>query len=200
MTDHTPEVRPATEADVPRAVATLGRAFEHYPWTRHTMSADRHVERLEEFNRLFIERIGLTWGRVWIADDGDAVAVWTTPETANAGDVFAELGPRFAKLAGDRLPQQQSAEAAMEPHRPTEPVWFLATVGVHPDRQGRGLGRAVLSPGIEAAAAEGVPAFLETSDENNVRLYERLGFQVSAEFELPDGGPRTWAMTRRGVA
>lgn len=196
MTANTPEVRPATEADVTRAVATLGRAFESYPWTRHTMSADRHIERLEKFNRLFIERIGLIWGRVWVADDGDAVAVWTTPETAKAGDVFAELGPRFAELAGDRLPQQRSAEAAMAPHRPTEPVWFLATVGVHPDRQGRGLGRAVLTPGIAAAAAEGVPAFLETSDENNVHLYQRLGFQISAEFELPDGGPRTWAMTR----
>ncbi len=199
MTDHVAVVRPATRADLPRAVATLGRAFEHYAWTRHTMSADRHVQRLEEFNRLFIERIGLAWGRVWVADDGDAVAVWTTPETANAGDVFAELGPRFAELAGDRLAQQQSAEAAMAQHRPIKPAWFLASVGVHPDRQGRGLGRAVLTPGIEAAVAEGVPAFLETSDANNVRLYERLGFRVTADFELPDDGPRTWAMTRPAV-
>lgn len=190
------KVRPATEADVPRAVATLGRAFEHYPFTMHTVSADRYIERLESFNRLFIERIGLRLGRVWVADEGDAVAVWTTPETAGAGDVFAELAPRLAELAGDRLPHQQAAEATMAAHRPSEPAWFLGTVGVDPDRQGHGLGRAVLTPGIEAAAAEGVPAFLETSDKNNVRFYQRLGFEVTAEYILPDGGPRTWAMVR----
>ncbi|MHA6800613.1 GNAT family N-acetyltransferase [Bounagaea algeriensis] len=200
MTEDSPGVRPATEADIPRAVSTLGRAFEHYPWTRHIISADRHLERLAEFNRLFIERIGLPHGRVWVVADGDAVAVWTTPETARAGDVFAELGPRFAELAGDRLQQQRAAEAAMAPHRPTEPAWFLGTVGVDPDRQGRGLGRAVIAPGIEAAAAEGVPAFLETSTESNVAFYERLGFAVTAEVDVPDGGPRTWAMLRSAEA
>lgn len=200
MTDQPPAVREATETDVPQAAATLGRAFAHYSWTRHTISANRHVERLEEFNRLFIERIGLHFGRVWIADDGAAVAVWTTPATAQAGDVFTELAPRLAELAGERLPQQQAAEAAMQPHRPTEPAWFLGTVGVDPARQGSGLGRAVLTPGIEAAAAAGVPAFLETSDATNVALYERLGFEVTAEVDIPDGGPRTWAMIRPAPA
>lgn len=200
VTDDAPGVRPATWTDVPCAVSTLGRAFEHYPWTRHIISSDRYLERLAEFNRLFIERIGLPHGRVWVADDGDAVAVWTTPETARAGDVFAEIGPRFADLAGDRLQQQRAAEAAMAPHRPTEPAWFLGTVGVDPDRQGRGLGRAVIAPGIAAAAAEGVPAFLETSTKSNVALYERLGFAVTAEVDVPDGGPRTWAMLRPAEA
>lgn len=200
MAEHPPAVREATETDIPRAVTTLGRAFAHYPWTRHTVSADRHIERLEGFNRLLLERIGIRFGRVWIADDGDAVAVWTTPDTAEAGDVFTELAPRLAELAGERLPQQQAAEAAMAPHRPTEPVWFLGTVGVDPARQGSGLGRAVLTPGIEAAAAAGVPAFLETSDQNNVQLYKRLGFDVTAEVDIPDGGPRTWAMTRPAPA
>lgn len=190
-----PVVRSATAADVPHCVSTLARAFEHYPWTRHTIDAERHLERLEEFHRLFLERIGLAHGRVWVADDGAAVAVWTTPRT-DAGGVFAEIGPRLAALAGDRLGARESAELAMSAHRPTEPVWFLAAVGVAPQCQGRGLARAVLAPGLDAAGAEAFPAFLETSDERNVSLYERLGFRIGAEFDLPDGGPRTWAMTR----
>ncbi|MFI0258633.1 GNAT family N-acetyltransferase [Streptomyces sp. NPDC017056] len=197
MATHDPLVRPATREDLPRALRTLQRAFADYPFTRHTIAADDHLGRLYRFNELFVSRVGLDCGKVWVADDGDAVAVWTTPETVGAVDVFAEIGPRFAEISGDRAEAAAQAEAAMRPHRPTGPVWFLGSVGVDPGRQGGGLGGAVIRPGLEAAERAGVPAFLETSDERNVRFYEHLGFTVTADYPLPGGGPRTWAMTRR---
>ncbi|TCP56410.1 acetyltransferase (GNAT) family protein [Tamaricihabitans halophyticus] len=190
------KVRLATAADVDAATRTLTEAFVDYPWTRHTIAADDHERRLETFQSLFITRIGLPHGKVWVTDDRTAVAVWTTPESTEIGAVFAELAPRFAELAGQRAAESQRAEAAMAAHRPTEPVWFLGTVGVHPDHQGKRLSSAVIQPGLDAAEEAGVPAYLETSTERNVRLYQRLGFTVRAEVELPDGGPRTWAMVR----
>ncbi|WP_216216136.1 GNAT family N-acetyltransferase [Amycolatopsis aidingensis] len=191
-----PDVRLATEADVPRAVATLGRAFDELAFTRHIIAADRHAERLHEFQELLV-RLGLRHGRVWVGAEGAAVAVWTTPETANAEAAFADLGPRFAAIAGDRAPAQANAEAVMEPHRPKEPAWFLASTGVEPGQQGRGLGTAVLRPGLEEADRVGVPAFLETSVQRNLGFYRRLGFEVTAEYPLPDDGPLTWSMLRR---
>ncbi|GCD44608.1 GNAT family N-acetyltransferase [Streptomyces paromomycinus] len=165
--------------------------------SRHTVAADDHAARLHRFNELFVTRIRLEHGRVWVADDGAAVAVWTTPETAAAGDVFAEPGPLFAETAGGRAEASAQAEAAMGVHRPGETVWFLGSVGVDPGCQGRGLGRAVVLPGLEAAEAAGLPAFLEASDARNVRFYERLGFKVTADYPIPGGGPHTWAMTRK---
>ncbi|MBF6360031.1 GNAT family N-acetyltransferase [Nocardia farcinica] len=194
-----PLVRAATEADVPAAARTLGRAFADYPWTRHVIDARDHERRVLTMQELFLTHLGLPHGRVWVTDDCSAVAVWTTPET-DAGPVFAELGPRLTELAGDRAAVQEAAEAALAPHRPTEPVWFLGTVGVDPDHQGRGLGRAVLAPGIAAADAAGVPAFLETTGEGNRRFYERLGFRVTATVEIPDDGPTTLAMLREPAA
>ncbi|WP_030662646.1 GNAT family N-acetyltransferase [Streptomyces rimosus] len=200
MTMSTPAVRPATRDDLPRALHTLQRAFADYPFTRHTIAADGHLDRLHRFNELFLTRIGMEHGRVWVADEGDAVAVWTTPETIGAGEVFSELGPLFTEIAGDRAENFAQAEAMMGPHRPTEPVWFLGSVGVDPDRQGRGLGSAVIRPGLDTADEAGVPAFLETSDERNVRFYEHLGFEVTAACVLPGGGPRTWSMLRKPEA
>ncbi|MFF3766878.1 GNAT family N-acetyltransferase [Streptomyces sp. NPDC001922] len=196
MTTNQPAVRLATREDLPRAVRTLGRAFAHYPFARHTIAADDFLTRLARFNELFISRIGLDHGQVWVADDGAAVAVWTTPETAGTGDAFTEIGPQLAELSGDRAQASAEAEAVMGSHRPTEPVWFLGSVGVDPEQQGKGLGAAVIRPGLRAADEAGVPAFLETSDERNVRFYGRLGFEVTAAYALPGGGPRTWAMTR----
>lgn len=192
----TDTVRPATADDVTRATRTLRLAFTDYPLTRHTVDARDYPRRVGALQELFLTRIGLPYGRVWVAEQGGAVTVWTTPEH-DIGPVFAEIAPAVAELAGDRAAAHHAAEAALGPHRPAEPVWFLATIGVDPDRQGRGLGRAVLLPGLDGAERAGVPAFLETSTADNVRFYQRLGFEVTAEVDLPDGGPRTWCMMRR---
>ncbi|WP_207750223.1 hypothetical protein, partial [Clostridioides difficile] len=55
---------------------------------------------------------------------------------------------------------------------------------------------AVVRPGGEAAERAGVPAFLETSAPRNLPFYERPGFTVTADVEVPEG-PRTWCMTRK---
>lgn len=192
----TPVVRPATERDVPGAVRTLTRAFADYAFTRHVVAADGHEERVRRFQELFLTRVGLRYGRTWVTDDARAVAVWTTPEQ-DPSPGFTEVGPLIEELAGDRAPAFAAAQRALDPHRPSEPVWFLATVGVAPDAQGQGLGGVVVAAGLEAADRAGHPAFLETSSERNVRFYERLGFTVTAEVELPDDGPRTWCMRRQ---
>ncbi|MEV0108971.1 hypothetical protein AB0H42_21875 [Nocardia sp. NPDC050799] len=99
------------------------------------LAADDHERRPATFQELFLIRIGLPHGRVWVADDGDAVAVRTTPVTATEA-VFTELAPRFTELAGDRAAAHSAAEAALAPHRPAGPVRFLGTVGVGPARRG----------------------------------------------------------------
>ncbi|GAA0980363.1 hypothetical protein GCM10009551_021800 [Nocardiopsis tropica] len=197
-TDETGEhmVREAAVGDVERAADTLAAAFADYPFTRHTISADDHAARLREFQRLFLAEIGLPHGRVLVSEGLDAVAVWTTPDSGGAEAVMERLLPTFVELAGDRAAAYAAAEEEMGRHRPAEPVWFLGTVGVHPGSQGRGLGRSVVAAGLREADAAGVPAFLETSAYGNVGLYESLGFAVTAEYDLPDGGPRTWSMAR----
>ncbi|MEU6413248.1 GNAT family N-acetyltransferase [Microbispora sp. NPDC046933] len=190
-----PAVRPITATDIPVAVDTLTRAFADYPYTRHVVAADGHVDRIRRFQELCLTRIGMVYGRVWVAEEGLAVAVWATPDQ-DPSPAFAEIGPLIGDLAGDRASAFEAAEQAVAPYRPQEPAWFLNTVAVAPQTQGRGLGSAVLAPGIEAAARAGYPAFLETSSERNVAFYERLGFIVTAEVQLPDEGPRTWCMRR----
>ncbi|WP_327687542.1 GNAT family N-acetyltransferase [Streptomyces platensis] len=190
-----PVVRPITDVDTPAAVETLTRAFADYPYTRHVVAADDHEDRIRRFQELCLTRVGMVYGRVWVADEGRAVAVWAAPDQ-DPSPAFAEVGPLLGDLAGDRAAAYESAEQAVAPYRPQEPAWFLNTVGVAPEAQGQGLGSAVLVPGIQAAAHAGYPAFLETSSERNVKFYERLGFEVTAEILLPDNGPRTWCMRK----
>ena len=71
-------------------------------------------------------------------------------------------------------------------------LWFL---GVHPDEQGRGAGRALLADFDARADACGVPAYLETGTFENVAWYAGAGYEILGELALPSGEP-VWRMER----
>ncbi|MDL4776904.1 MULTISPECIES: GNAT family N-acetyltransferase [Thermomonosporaceae] len=190
-------VRPATAQDLPAIADTLAEAFHDYAWMRWTVAAGDHTRRVRALQLYFTERIGLPHGRVWVAGGHgavNAVSVWTTPATVVPAELFT--APELAELHGDRAAQAHAADQAVAPYRPVTPAWFLATIGVRRGHQGRGLGGAVLRPGLAEADREGRPVYLETASESNVRFYRRYGFEVTAETDVPDGGPHAWCMTR----
>ena len=108
-----PVVRPITDADIPTAVDTLARAFADYSYTRHVIAADNHEERIRRSQELWLTRIGMVYGRVWVADEGRAVAVWAVPGQ-DPSPAFAELGPIFGELSGEADPER--AERLPELH------------------------------------------------------------------------------------
>ncbi|MFG1884452.1 GNAT family N-acetyltransferase [Micromonospora sp. NPDC049102] len=69
--------------------------------------------------------------------------------------------------------------------------WYLGVLGTHPDSAGRGWGRAVMRAGLARAAADGLPAILETSKPANVELYRRAGWEVVGSLAEP---VPTWVM------
>ena len=76
------------------------------------------------------------------------------------------------------------------------PHWYLAGIGVDPDERRRGIGSALLEPGIAAAERAGLPAVLLTNLEGNLPFYSRHGFEVVREGRTPEDGPKAWAMVR----
>ena len=67
-------------------------------------------------------------------------------------------------------------------------------LGTDPDRQGQGLGSALMRL-VRARDADGVGAFLESSKERNIDFYARHGFRVTSEIRLPRG-PLMWQTWR----
>jgi len=103
---------------------------------------------------------------------------------------------RLGTATGRFLAYGRSVEALRGRVAPG-PHWYLAGIGVDPTAQRRGIGTALLQPGIESAARDRVPAVLLTNNAANLRFYERHGFVTVDEGETPEGGPHAWAMVKR---
>jgi hypothetical protein len=61
---------------------------------------------------------------------------------------------------------------------------------------GSGHRQPLLAPQLARCDRERMPAYLESSKEQNVPLYERNGFEVTEVVQLPNGGPPAWLIWR----
>ncbi len=100
-----------------------------------------------------------------------------------------------AGLAGPYAGRMLDLFELADEHHPTEPHEYLFFVGVRPESQGGGIGRALSGPVLERADAAGHPCYLEASSTGSRTLYERLGFRAVDEL-APEGGPTFWPMVR----
>ena len=69
------------------------------------------------------------------------------------------------------------------------PHLWLEFFGVEPGRQRSGIGERPDRDGHRTADALGLPCYLETFTEPNVRYYERRGYRIVGENEVGDGVP-----------
>jgi len=92
---------------------------------------------------------------------------------------------RCLVLQGPRVISRWAAVGErLHAHHPLERHWYLGLLGVAPDRQGRGVGAALLGAFLARVDADRLPAYLETDRERNVRFYARFGFAVETRLEI----------------
>jgi GNAT superfamily N-acetyltransferase len=120
-------------------------------------------------------------------------ASFTVPPSLAVVSLFTRLLLRRGPGPLLRIPVQGKV---FERHHPNAPHYHLVFVGARRDSQGQGVGSALIKQGTRICDQQHLPAYLESSNEANVPLYQRHGFEVIAEETLPGGGPRAWFMWR----
>jgi len=135
----------------------------------------------------------------YLTGDASAAALWAAPgawamplsqitlEAAPSGLAFRH---RLIRALRTQLQVERLHAAQSSPH------WYLGYLGTRRDRQGQGLGTQMLQEVLTGVDADGVPAYLESSSERNLPLYERNGFRVIGELRALGHGPTIWRMWR----
>ncbi len=193
-----PRVRRAEPRDIPALARMLARAFFDDPVASWAWPPDSlRLKALERFQATRMRQL-IGAGEVWTSDDLSCAALWAPPGSWHSSPrETAQLVPSFAHprlivrlpliaLGWDRLERAH-------PRRP--PHFYLAVLGTDPERQGGGLGSAVLGGALEQCDSDGVAAYLESSKESNVDFYARHGFRVLEQMRLLRGPP-VWKMWR----
>ena len=192
----TPVIRPATEAELPAAGALIALSFDHLEQNRSLVpDPAARLRVMGDFFTLLTEHAPLC-GKVEVIDDPAgglaATAVWF--DRTHEMPEIPHYEERLAALAGEWLPHFQALDELFDKHHPVDPHWHLAFLAVHPDHQGRGLGGALMDSTHQDLA--GTPAYLEATNEDNIRLYHRYGYSDMIPFDIrmPDDTPfyRMW--------
>ena len=104
------------------------------------------------------------------------------------------MAPTAIGAFGRNLPKALTWVSRWSKRDPSRPHVHLGPIGVTPELQGRGIGSEMLSLYCEGLDLAGKAGYLETDKRENVRLYERFGFEVQDQAEVL--GVENWFMWR----
>ena len=193
------QVVAATRSELDDVAATLGSAFADDPllvWmTGRDGPQQRRIESI--FRALLRPVLAQEHHLVHRTADGAGAAVWHAPDQWRTGTLDGvRMLPALVRACGRNLLRAGRCVAEIERLHPGEPSYYLEMLGTRQERQGQGLGSALLQPMLARCDAEGRPAYLESSNPRNIAFYHRHGFDVREEVVPVPGAPVVTTMWR----
>ncbi|MGW7607689.1 GNAT family N-acetyltransferase [Streptomyces sp. NPDC054766] len=196
-------IRVAGEADRELVVRLLDTAFQDDPVSNWVFPDPAHRRATHPKLMAAFTDVVLAEGRIDLAEDGSACALWLSVPAGNhegEGETEGadEDGPAQLRAAVD--PGNERVELigrlTADIHPEGRAHAYLWMIGVAPERQGEGLGGALIESVLDRCDREGLAAYLEASNARSRALYERLGFVLTGRpLDLPEG-PQMWPMWR----
>ena len=182
----------------------MANAFANAPRFRFLVPNDAQRQaKLRWYWRASIRASIYSGGVVHVVrreSDGNvrAVAMWEPPDQGKRSTLTLLRSGLWAapiRLGLSAYRRRRALGSILSALDPPHPCWYLDAIGVEPSEQRTGLGTALLGHMLMRIDEDALPSFLDTSAPDNLGFYERFGFRVTAESELPNGIP-LWGMTR----
>jgi len=169
------EVVRAGEADIGVLSQVIAEAFFSLAVCRWLIPGEAaRQDAFPGYFRLYVEH-AMADGLVETTSDRAAVALWI-PGTGPAAPPASYTG-RLAAITGQYLSNFMAFDEQLDRHHPAGTFHeHLAILAVRPDRQGQGIGTALLDARHAVLEDQGMPAYLEASGERTRRIYLAHGY------------------------
>jgi ribosomal protein S18 acetylase RimI-like enzyme len=182
------EIRAMTTKDMDPVCELIGLAFAENPSTLANVRGDRERAHQTMRDAVRIAKFGRPWSHALVAVEAGRIA-----GVLNAAEwPHCQLGivekirttPSMVRIMRTALPRAFTMMSKREAADPSRPHWHIGPVGVRPELQGRGIGKALLERFLADVDEREAAAFLETDVDRNVTLYEHFGFAVTMRQEI----------------
>jgi len=190
----TKSIKSATASEQEQTIAVVVLAFSGDPVARWSYP-DPH-----DYLKHFPDLVGALGGKAfehgsaYYADGFSGAALWLPPDVQPQEEEMIALLRRT-------IPERSQEEVFsvlehMGGYHPTEPHWYLPLIGVDPARQGKGYGSALMEHALIPCDRENKLAYLESTNQRNIPLYQRHGFELMGTIQV-GSSPPIFPMLRR---
>jgi ribosomal protein S18 acetylase RimI-like enzyme len=190
-------IEPMRQDDIPTVADLMARAYSTSPLNLAAMGTDLDLYR--NFMKLALEKLG---GQTYIARNNDQIVggmrMVKWPDCQLPPGKMLPLLPKMIMILRGKFLRVMKWIPVWAKKDPKESHWHFGPFSVLPELQGQGIGSQLLTYFCKLVDEEGEAAYLETDKTENVRLYQRFGFQVTSE--TPVLGVPNWFMWRAGQA
>jgi ribosomal protein S18 acetylase RimI-like enzyme len=180
-------IAPLIAADIRPAAVLLGNAMSTNPMHLEVFGNDGEASRRRQTELFAVFLREFPGERLVARQAGEIVGVLRmvrSPLCRLPPGEVERLGPIVGLILGDAAARVGRWFEIWAEHDPPTTHWHLGPIAVAHERQGHGIGSAMLRHFCEHVDARGEPAHLETDRAENVCLYERFGFRIGDEVEL----------------
>ncbi|WP_118194287.1 GNAT family N-acetyltransferase [Albibacterium indicum] len=126
------------------------------------------------------------FGDVYLSDDREAVALVLYPDRkkTNLSMIMLDVKLVLNCIGIANIGKALKRESSIKKLQPQVPMYYLWFIGVHPDKQGRGIGSQLMNELILESQKMKRPVYLETSTLTNIPWYKKFGFDIYNELNL----------------
>ena len=195
------------KTDLKKAGEILAYAFQEDPvWKKFI---EDYIKKDHISSCIFESPIHYSWkyGEVYASSRNlEGIIAWLPNTTADL--TFWRMMRSGAIKAGKKMGIKASKKMG-QIFKPTEEdrhknmkdraYIYILIVGVNPEYQKQGFGSKLLRALFEKSDNINTPIYLETQTESNVKMYEKYGFKILKEINLPILNLPMWEMKRNPI-
>ena len=178
--DETPVIRKLDPSQLEAASNALMMGFSTDPFQRWLMPDPTiYYKNFKKWTVNTCKQSFLEEG-VFGDENNYGTAVWFPP----GFDIdFADVSETYKEIPKDRKAEAFKMFEMMGESR-VHDAWYLEYLAVDPSKQGSGLGSLILKESLKVIDELGEAAYLESSNPQNMSLYERFGFRFLKKIQV----------------
>lgn len=188
-----------SKSDKPLFVSLISRAFSQDPLFLHLFGDSVHDLKARKYVKAFVsftfDSSFLLKEEIWgFFENEDLLGAYIV-ENPHAKKhqsiidwilVIGRMLPLFGLMSGQTM---RLLNSYMRVTRSSAPQWahhYLVMIGVQPEAQGKGVGKALLNHLLNTVNVDqnSLGVALDTENKVNINLYRRFGFDLSRETKL----------------